>query len=56
MSQLCVKRWILDYWSDQECLKILKLYKEAIPSREKWGEVIIVDMIVDDELQKEDCK
>ncbi|KAJ8626105.1 hypothetical protein MRB53_019412 [Persea americana] len=38
---------ILHDWSDQQCVKILKRCKEAIPSKEKGGKVILVDMVVD---------
>lgn len=39
-------KWILHDWSDEECVKILKKCKEAIPSKENGGKVIIIDMIV----------
>lgn len=38
---------ILHDWSDEHCVKILKRCKEAIPSKEKGGKVILVDMVVD---------
>lgn len=34
-------------WNDEKCVTILKNCKKAIPSREKGGKVIIVDMVVD---------
>lgn len=34
-------------WCDEESIKILKKCKEAIPSKENGGKVIILDMIVD---------
>ncbi|CDP21212.1 unnamed protein product [Coffea canephora] len=37
-------KWILIDWSDDECVQILKKCKEAIPSKEKRGKVIIVEM------------
>ncbi|KAM7502868.1 hypothetical protein LguiB_001772 [Lonicera macranthoides] len=37
---------ILHDWNDEECVKILKLSKEAIPSKEEGGKVIIIDMVV----------
>ncbi|CAI9787645.1 unnamed protein product [Fraxinus pennsylvanica] len=37
---------ILHDWSDEDAVKILKKCKEAIPSKENGGKVIIVDMIV----------
>ncbi|XP_076926456.1 trans-resveratrol di-O-methyltransferase-like [Bidens hawaiensis] len=37
---------ILHDWSDDECVKILKRCKEAIPSKENKGKLIIIDMVV----------
>ncbi|KAL3509275.1 hypothetical protein ACH5RR_028676 [Cinchona calisaya] len=39
-------KWILHDWSDEECVKILKNCKEAIPSKDKGGKVIIIDMVM----------
>ncbi|KAK1425405.1 hypothetical protein QVD17_20757 [Tagetes erecta] len=39
-------KWILHDWSDDECIKILKHCREAIPSKENGGKVIIIDMVV----------
>ncbi|XP_052208049.1 trans-resveratrol di-O-methyltransferase-like [Diospyros lotus] len=39
-------KWILHDWGDEDCMKILKHCKEAIPSRQKGGKVIIIDMVV----------
>ena len=39
-------QWILHDWGDDECIKILKNCKQAIPSRDKGGKVIIIDMVV----------
>lgn len=33
-------------WSDDECIKILKNCKKAIPSRDAGGKVIIIDIVV----------
>ncbi|XP_022969149.1 xanthohumol 4'-O-methyltransferase-like [Cucurbita maxima] len=38
--------WILHAWDDEECIKILKNCKEAIP--ENTGKVIIVDTVMDE--------
>nr|XP_016515392.1 PREDICTED: trans-resveratrol di-O-methyltransferase-like [Nicotiana tabacum] len=43
-------KWILHDWSDEESVKILKKCKEAIPSREKGGKVIIIDIMVDNKI------
>uniref|UniRef100_A0A5B7BY72 Putative trans-resveratrol di-O-methyltransferase n=1 Tax=Davidia involucrata TaxID=16924 RepID=A0A5B7BY72_DAVIN len=40
---------ILHDWSDEECVKILKRCKEAIPSKDKGGKVIIIDMMMENE-------
>ncbi|KAK9048347.1 hypothetical protein SSX86_032691 [Deinandra increscens subsp. villosa] len=39
-------KWILHDWSDEECIKILKQCKEAIPSKKNGGKLIIIDMVV----------
>ncbi|CAL4957073.1 unnamed protein product [Urochloa decumbens] len=39
-------KWILHDWSDDECVKILKNCKKAIPPRHAGGKVIILDMVV----------
>ncbi|KAL3509272.1 hypothetical protein ACH5RR_028673 [Cinchona calisaya] len=43
---MAIKQWILHDWSDEECVKILKNCKEAIPSKDKGGKVIIIDMVM----------
>ncbi|XP_019193587.1 PREDICTED: trans-resveratrol di-O-methyltransferase-like isoform X3 [Ipomoea nil] len=40
-------KWILHDWNDEDCVKILKKCKESIPSKEKGGKVIIIDMVID---------
>lgn len=40
-------QWILHDWSDEDCVRILRRCKEAIPPNEEGGKVIIVDMVVD---------
>ncbi|KAJ0444804.1 putative O-methyltransferase domain, plant methyltransferase dimerization [Helianthus annuus] len=39
-------KWILHDWSDEECMKILKRCREAIPSKENGGKLIIIDMVL----------
>ncbi|KAJ0054084.1 hypothetical protein Pint_02351 [Pistacia integerrima] len=36
-------QWILQDWSDEECMKILKKGKEATTSNGKTGKVMIID-------------
>ncbi|KAL5571066.1 hypothetical protein UlMin_020663 [Ulmus minor] len=41
-------KWILHDWSDEESVTILKKCREAIlPSKDKGGKVIIIDMVID---------
>jgi len=39
-------QWVLHDWSDQECVKILEICKEAIPPQKAGGKVIIIDMVM----------
>ncbi|WOL05932.1 hypothetical protein Cni_G14663 [Canna indica] len=39
-------KWVLHDWSDEDCVKILKRCKEAIPCRERGGKVIIIEMVM----------
>ena len=39
-------QWILHDWSDDHCVKILQRCKEAIPSKDEGGKIIIIDMVV----------
>ncbi|KAF3677889.1 putative bidirectional sugar transporter SWEET14-like [Capsicum annuum] len=47
-------KWILHNWSDEECIKILKKCKEAIPKRENGGTLIIIDMVLMDSQKGDD--
>ncbi|XP_059664346.1 trans-resveratrol di-O-methyltransferase-like [Cornus florida] len=42
-------KWILHDWRDEESVRLLKKCKEAIPSKDKGGKVIIIDMVVENE-------
>ncbi|KAK2981603.1 hypothetical protein RJ640_022550 [Escallonia rubra] len=42
-------QWILHDWNDEECLKIPKHCKEAIPCKGKGGKVIIIDIVLDNQ-------
>ncbi|CAL5408864.1 unnamed protein product [Camellia sinensis] len=44
---------LLHNWSDEDCVKILKRCREAIPSRE-GGKVIIIDIVVDGDKDEHD--
>lgn len=39
-------KWILHDWKDEDCVRILKQCKEAIPSQKNGGKVIVIDMVV----------
>uniref|UniRef100_J3M8V6 acetylserotonin O-methyltransferase n=1 Tax=Oryza brachyantha TaxID=4533 RepID=J3M8V6_ORYBR len=39
-------KWVLHDWGDDECVKILKNCKKAIPPRDAGGKVIIMDIVV----------
>jgi hypothetical protein len=39
-------QWIMHDWGDDECVKILKNCKQAIPPRDAGGKIIIIDMVV----------
>ncbi|CAL4902274.1 unnamed protein product [Urochloa decumbens] len=40
-------KWVLHDWSDEECIRILKNCRKAIPPREEGGKVIIIDIVVE---------
>ncbi|KAK6134748.1 hypothetical protein DH2020_031507 [Rehmannia glutinosa] len=46
-------KWILHNWPDEECVKILKNCKEAIPCKDKGGKVIIVDIVLNNQRDHE---
>ncbi|MCD7459910.1 hypothetical protein HAX54_042291 [Datura stramonium] len=39
---------IMHDWNDEDCMKILKKCKESIPSRDKGGKLIIIDVVLED--------
>ncbi|XP_039837545.1 O-methyltransferase ZRP4-like [Panicum virgatum] len=41
-------KWVLHDWGNEECVKILKNCKKAIPPREEGGKVIIIDIVVEE--------
>ncbi|XP_021747247.1 trans-resveratrol di-O-methyltransferase-like [Chenopodium quinoa] len=45
-AQVILLKWILHNWSDENCINVLKRCKEAIPSRDKGGKLLIIDMVV----------
>jgi hypothetical protein len=41
---------VLHHWNDEDCIKILSQCRNAIPSREEGGKVIIIDILVEPSL------
>jgi hypothetical protein len=39
-------QWILHGWDDENCVRLLRRCREAIPSREDGGKVIVMDLVV----------
>ncbi|TVU31390.1 hypothetical protein EJB05_23074, partial [Eragrostis curvula] len=39
-------KWILHCWQDEDCIKILRRCKDAIPARDAGGKIIVIDMVV----------
>lgn len=39
-------QWILHGWGDEECVRILRRCREAVPAREAGGRVILMDLVV----------
>ncbi|XP_008236081.1 PREDICTED: (RS)-norcoclaurine 6-O-methyltransferase-like [Prunus mume] len=46
--------WVLHDWGDDECIRILKKCREAIP--EDKGKVIIVEAVIEEDNEKQDKK
>ncbi|KAL3509278.1 hypothetical protein ACH5RR_028679 [Cinchona calisaya] len=47
-------KWILHDWGDEECIKILKNCKKAIPGRDEGGKLIIIEMVMESQIEDED--
>lgn len=41
-------KYILHNWSDEDCVKLLKKCRESIPSKEKGGKVMVIDIVMED--------
>ncbi|KAJ6767035.1 O-METHYLTRANSFERASE [Salix purpurea] len=39
---------VLLHWSDEDCIKILKRCREAIPSTDDGGKLVLVEMVIND--------
>nr|GME21109.1 trans-resveratrol di-O-methyltransferase-like [Ipomoea batatas] len=53
-AQAVFLKSIMHNWNDDDCVKILKKCKEAIPNRENGGKVIILDLIVGSTQNRDD--
>ncbi|ONH92381.1 hypothetical protein PRUPE_8G171600 [Prunus persica] len=53
-ADVVIIKWVLHDWEDDECIRILKKCREAIP--EDKGKVIIIEAVIDEEDEKEDSK
>ncbi|KAF7104913.1 hypothetical protein CFC21_105772 [Triticum aestivum] len=49
-AQAVMLKLVLHHWSDDDCVKILTQCKNAIPSREEGGKVIVIDIVVEPSL------
>ncbi|XP_072991777.1 trans-resveratrol di-O-methyltransferase-like [Typha latifolia] len=49
-------KWILHDWSDEDCVKILRRCKEAIPSKEEGGQLIVIDTVIGNDVNFEELK
>ncbi|KAI9120601.1 hypothetical protein K1719_007634 [Acacia pycnantha] len=47
---------VLHCYSDEECVKVLKMCREAIASKGKEGKVIIIDIVINEEKDEADMK
>ncbi|XP_055828722.1 trans-resveratrol di-O-methyltransferase-like [Solanum dulcamara] len=47
-------KWILHDWGNEDCIKLLNKCKEAIPSKENGGKVIIIDIVILDSQKGDD--
>ncbi|KAA8519732.1 hypothetical protein F0562_013988 [Nyssa sinensis] len=45
---------VLHNWNDEDCVKILKRCREAIPSKDDGGKVVIIDMVINGEKDEHD--
>ncbi|XP_038902252.1 probable O-methyltransferase 3 [Benincasa hispida] len=44
-------KWVLHNWNDEQSIKILKKCKDAIPSRERGGKLVIIDMVMENKTE-----
>ncbi|XP_072972737.1 trans-resveratrol di-O-methyltransferase-like [Typha angustifolia] len=49
-------KMILHNWSDEDYVKILRRCKEAIPSKEEGGKLIVIDTVIGSDVNSEELK
>ncbi|XP_072973663.1 trans-resveratrol di-O-methyltransferase-like [Typha angustifolia] len=47
---------VLHNWSDEDCVKILRRCKEAIPSKEEGGKLIVIDTVIGNDVNSEELE
>ncbi|KAF3443200.1 hypothetical protein FNV43_RR12881 [Rhamnella rubrinervis] len=47
-------KWILHDWNHEDCVRILKRCKEAIPRKEEGGKVMIIEMVIEEDQMDKD--
>ncbi|KAJ1685198.1 hypothetical protein LUZ63_016588 [Rhynchospora breviuscula] len=45
-ADIVLLKWVLHDWNNEDCIRILRRCKEAIPSREAGGKVIVCEAVV----------
>ncbi|KAG6474842.1 trans-resveratrol di-O-methyltransferase-like [Zingiber officinale] len=48
-AQAVLLKWILHDWNDEDCVRILRNCKKAIPPRDQGGKVLIIDIVMKSE-------
>ncbi|XP_042466574.1 trans-resveratrol di-O-methyltransferase-like [Zingiber officinale] len=46
LADAVILKWILHDWNDEDCVRILRNCKKAIPPKEEGGKVIIFEMVM----------
>jgi len=49
-----ILQWILHNWTDENCIKILKLCKDSVSRKGRKGKVIIIDIIINEKDDEKD--
>nr|CAD1834322.1 unnamed protein product [Ananas comosus var. bracteatus] len=46
LADAVMLKWVLHDWDDEDCVRILRRCKEAIPPREAGGKVIVIEPVI----------